>query len=151
MISKVATISSPVEWRIGETIVGLITLVLMTLSLTASLDASAEFFVTKDDQGRRHISNLPPNGFANNGKIRPTYDPNSIVYQHAKMREELAEQSAALVHARDQERLGINNPQYLPSAPPPARAPREGTMNLDELIELEKRGGRWQETEEDRR
>ena len=130
---------------------GLITLVLMTVSLTASLDASAEFFVTKDDQGRRHISNLPPHSFANNGKIRSTYDPNSIVYQHAKMREELAEQSAALVHARDQDRLGINNPQFLPSAPSPRRAPREGTMNLDELIELEKRGGRWQETEESRR
>ena len=67
------------------------------------------------------------------------------------MREELAEQSPALVHARDQDRLGINNPQFLPSAPSPRRAPREGTMNLDELIELEKRGGRWQETEESRR
>ena len=149
MILKAAKINSPVGWRIGEIIVGLITLVLITVSLTASPAANAEFYVRKDDLGRSHISNLPPRSFANNGKIRRAYDPNSIVYQHARMREALAEQSAALVHARDEERLNSIDRGYLPSAPPPRRAPREGTMNLNELIELEKRGGRWQGTEED--
>jgi hypothetical protein len=151
MISKMTIKISSTRWCKAESILCATVLALITIGITVSPNASAEFYVRTDDLGRRHISNLPPRSFANNGGIRRAYDPSSIVYQHARMLEALAEQSDALEHAVEHEALGSKYPKFALPGPPIRRAPREGMMNLDELIELEKRGGHWQGAAEEQR
>lgn len=106
-------------------------------------DAVAEFYVWNDDQGRKHVSNIPARGFAGVGNIRSAYDPNSIVYQHARMLDTLAEQSAAIAHKREAERRRTELERREGQTGVNRHTPREGIMSLDELIALEKRGGRW--------
>ncbi len=128
-------------------------IVVVTVWLLYSPVSSAEFYARRDHLGRTHLSNLPPRSFDHNGEIRRAYDPNSIVYQHAKMLEALADQSAEIAQAQEQEAREIENKAAVLGAlkAPPARGlPREGNMNLDELIALEKRGGRWQPGIEER-
>lgn len=105
-------------------------------------DACAEFYVWRDAMGHKRISNLPPQGFASNGDLRSAHDPNSIVYQHARMLEILNSQREAI--ARERERGGSDIDELAGRAPAVRNMPREGIMNLDELIALEKRGGRWE-------
>lgn len=119
-------------------------LILATAGVVHSPITAAEFYVRNDHLGRKHVSNLSPHGFTRNGEIRSAYDPNSIVYQHAKMLETLAAESAALAQAREQQAHDSDNKIIALQPRPTRRAPREGAMNLDELIDLEKRGGRWQ-------
>ena len=125
-------------------------LAIATVWLTYNSVAFAEFYPRNDHLGRKHLSNLPPHSFGHNGEIRPAYDPNSIVYQHAKMREALAEQSAAIVQAQEQEARETEPSATALEAPTVRHLLKEGNMNLDELIALEKRGGQWQADDEGR-
>ena len=124
-------------------------LVLATVWLAHSPITSAEFYPRNDHLGRKHLSNLPPRSFDRNGEIRRAYDPNSIVYQHQRMLEALAAQSAVIAQAREQEaRETENRAAALEAlhAPPVRRPPREGNMNLDELIRWRNAVGCGKET-----
>lgn len=116
------------------------TLLMLALMISAGGDAAAEFHVWRDAAGHKHVSTVPARGYRAERTLRPAYDPNSIVYQHRRMRERLQlltarlDEQAALAEREE----GADQP-----TPPVRRAPREGVMNLDELIALEKRGGRW--------
>ncbi len=118
------------------------TLLMLSLMVLAGGEAAAEFHVWHDAAGHRHVSTVPARGYRTERTLRPGYDPNSIVYQHRRMRERLQLLAAQLDEqaALAQREAGADQPT---SAPPQRRAPREGVMNLDELIALEKRGGRW--------
>jgi hypothetical protein len=115
--------------------------VLIAIAWIFADGASAEFHVWRDDQGGKHISNVPAQGFIGDGDIRSTYDPNSIVYQHARLLDTLAAQGEAIARRHEQERRGFEIEQRPRQTPVDRSAPREGVMNLDELIALEKRGG----------
>jgi hypothetical protein len=122
-------------------------LVIATATLLHSPYAVAEFYARQDHLGRKHLSNLPPSGFNRNGEIRQAYNPNSIVYQHAKMLEALAVENATITEASELEAREADNRRISLQArqsPTARRGPREGNMNLEELIALDKRGGRWQ-------
>ena len=107
----------------------------------------ADFYTRVDRDGTRHISNVPPNGFDNNGDIRRAYDPNSIVYQHRNMLDALAAQGEEIARKAENSRARSALPESVVRPPVlVGRGPREGVMNLDELIELEKRGGRYERT-----
>jgi len=136
-------------WAACELILWLGTVVIVTACVVRSPNASAEFYSRNDHLGRRHISNLPPHGFARNGEIRRSYDPNSIVYQHAQMLEALAAQSAAIAQSVEQDQYAYKTEITARRSPRIRRVPREGSMNLDDLIALEKRGGRWQSEVDD--
>jgi hypothetical protein len=106
--------------------------------------ASAEFYQWVDDNGRKHISNIPSRGVRADGTLREAYDPNSIVYQHTEMLSSLRREAVAMEQEREraaaqaaQRSVRLSDPRSIPPS-----APAEGWMNLDELIQLEKRGGR---------
>ena len=105
-------------------------------------EAAAEFHVWHDAAGHKHVSSVPARGYRAERTLRPGYNPNSIVYQHRRMRERLQLLAAELDEqaALAEQEAGADPPIL---APPVRRSPREGVMNLDELIALEKRGGRW--------
>lgn len=118
------------------------TFLVLGLMVFTGGEAAAEFHVWRDAAGHKHVSTVPARGYRAERTLRPAYDPNSIVYQHPRMRERLQVLAAQLDEqaALAQRETGADQPT---SAPPVRRAPREGVMNLDELIALEKRGGRW--------
>ena len=105
-------------------------------------EPAAEFYVFFDGEGRRHVSNIPAYGFTARGAIKSPYDPNSIVYQHGRLREDLTRQAEDIALRREREQISAELPPEIQQTQVLRRAPREGIMNLDELIELEKRGGR---------
>ncbi len=105
-------------------------------------EAAAEFHVWHDAAGHKHVSSVPARGYRAERRLKPQYDPNSIVYQHRRMRERLQLLDAELEHQAATAQGEAIADQPAPS-PPVRGAPREGVMNLDELIALEKRGGRW--------
>jgi len=116
-------------------------LVLGLLVVTCG-EAAAEFHVWRDAAGHKHVSSVPARGYRAERSLKPQYDPNSIVYQHRRMRERLQLLQAQLEQqaATAQREASADHPA---PAPPVRGVPREGIMNLDELIALEKRGGRW--------
>jgi len=118
------------------------TALIFIVGCLAGTDARAEFYVWYDDEGHKHISNVPAQGFTRSGDVRDAYDPNSIVYQHALMLDQLTQQGRKIAFDRDNERRG-SEAELPVERKSVARAARRGrTMNLDELIALEKRGGR---------
>lgn len=95
-----------------------------------------------DAAGQKRISTIARNGFDAFGELRDAYNPNSLIYQHREMRKILAQQAAQIVaeQALTDETEALN--------PMPAhgvRVPKEGIMGLGDLIELERRGGRYQD------
>lgn len=121
-------------------------LVLAVCGLTCG-NAVAEFHVWRGANGHKHVSTVPVRGYRPDRTLRPGYDPNSIVYQHRRLRERLHLLDRQLEHeaAIAQREASADHSDQ---SPPVRRAPREGVMNLDELIALEKRGGRWIGAEE---
>lgn len=120
-------------------------LVTMLACVVAS-DAGAEFHVWYDARGHKQVSTVPTQGFDRNGAIRSAYNPNSIVYQHTRMRRALAAQSYEITLRREQEAANALEIKHGARETREVRhAPREGIMNLDELIALDKRGGRYQD------
>lgn len=103
--------------------------------------AQAEFHVWIEPSGRKHISSIPRTGFTANGMLAGRHNPNSIVFQQRKMIARLNEQAVAIA-ALEAEKARAAETIEQPSALRRI-APREGTMNLDQLIDLEKRGGRY--------
>ena len=65
-----------------------------------SMDANAEFFVWRGADAHRQISNVPARGFTADGEIRRSYNPNSIVYQHARMIDALVVREKEIVSER---------------------------------------------------
>ncbi|MGR9090833.1 MAG: hypothetical protein ACU85U_09670 [Gammaproteobacteria bacterium] len=106
-------------------------------------EASAEFHVWRDADGRKHVSTIPARGYRADRTLRPGYDPNSIVYQHQRMLGHLH----ALSEEIEQRAAADGREAIADASATPAvaarRAPREGLMTLDELVALKKRGGRW--------
>ncbi len=103
---------------------------IVLLGLAWVADAVAEFHVWNGADGRKHVSSLPAHAFRPDGSIRPAHDPRSIVHQHARLRERLVREAEAL--AREALAAGEERPA--------GRVDR--TLGLDDLIALEKRGGR---------
>lgn len=111
--------------------------------------ANAGFYHWFDDQGRKHVSNIPRSGIRADGRLRADYDPNSIVYQHRGLLAALRQHAAAIERERERKRELAEPQATKPADPTVGRvsarrgAPKEGSMDLDDLIRLEKRGGRW--------
>ena len=107
---------------------------------------AAGFHVWIDESGRKQVSTIPRNGFNQAGEVRRPYDPNSLTSQYHEMRRTLALQAAEITRQQiARERIENQSPTDLPSYLPPqaATAPREGIMDLRDLIQLESRGGRY--------
>jgi hypothetical protein len=118
------------------------TALVLVIGCLGCADARAEFFVWYDDEGHKHVSNVAAQGFTGDGDVRGAYDPRSIVYQHARMLDKLTQQGREIAFERDNERRRseVELPAERKSM---VRAASGGRMlNLDELIALEKRGGR---------
>lgn len=115
---------------------------LSAVLLFGDMAFAAEIHVWTDRDGHRNVSNIPPHGFDKSGKLRRQYDPNSIQFQHFQMRRALEGQAERLALEASQE-----NPSTgaTPSEVSVVRAPKEGIMGLRELIQLERRGGRYLE------
>ncbi|MEM7467128.1 MAG: hypothetical protein AAF387_09605 [Pseudomonadota bacterium] len=104
---------------------------------------AGDMHVWTDGQGRKQVSTIPQHGFDANGDIRRSYDPNSIQYQHLMLRKSLREQAEALAAAEiSDSEVSLDLPA---DSRPVVRAPREGIMGLRQLIQLERRGGRYEE------
>ncbi len=118
--------------------------VLFVVLLCAASSAVADFHVFTDRDGKRHVSNIAPEGFASNGSIKPKYDPNSVVYQYPMMLRQLNEMRIES-EQRAREEAGLDPEVHVIRAAAPTfeEGPKEGLMGLQGLIELEKRGGRW--------
>ena len=120
-----------------------VAVVIAALSCFMSPPIVAEFYVWETADGRRMVSTIAPQGFSAPNAIRAEYDPGSIEFQHRRLTERLAAQAKRIERARaDSEQLTPHGSDREPGFPA-NRAPREGMMNLDELIELEKRAGRY--------
>ena len=121
--------------------------VLFVITCLISLSTYADFYVWTNSHGQRQVSNVPHSGFTEAGRLKQAYDPNSIVYQHAQMLEAIAVQGEEIALQLDLGSEALDRDTFAESIIRPVRAaPREGLMSLDELIELEKRGGRYYET-----
>lgn len=73
--------------------------VLLTLwaaALLVTRQAHAEFYRWTDTSGQLRISNIPPQGVANDGSVAPSYNPSSIPAQQAALRARLKARDAAL-------------------------------------------------------
>lgn len=131
---------------------------LLSLSLSTSIYATDEeeetikFHVINDGQAK-HISMIPSKGYDSHGDIKPGYNPNSIVYQHAALLENLRQEQLDLDKEAEEEALvEIELEQRGTSqAPNTRKAKSKGNIFLrraanqgvlDELIQLEKRAGR---------
>ena len=109
------------------------------------------FNVIKEDNGQRHISIIPESGYAKDGEILESYDPNSIVYQHARMLEDLRMEHIELTRRSNDDSATAgktvmprdnSSPQSSSGNMISDPAPDTGKTDLEKLIELEKRGGR---------
>ena len=118
---------------------------LFVVVMSAAHGVAANFQVFTDRDGNRHVSNIAPEGFAADGTIKPAYDPNSIVYQYPLMLQRLR-QMRIESELRAREEAGLNDEADVIRAASRTRSvgPKEGLLGLQGLIELEKRGGRWQ-------
>ena len=101
---------------------------------------AADIHVWTDDEGHRNISTIPPHGFDRQGKLRRQYDPNSIGFQHHEMQRALKAQATSLQQEKEIVVEAIEPQRETARA---IRAPKEGIMGLGELIQLERRGGRY--------
>lgn len=106
-------------------------------------EASAEFHVWRDPDGRKTVSTIPARGYRADRTLRPGYDPNSIVYQHQRMLDHLQSLAQQIEQEAAADRRAAAAAAPTQAAQAARHGPREGLMNLDELIALEKRGGRW--------
>ena len=106
---------------------------------------AAEFHVFTDPQGQRRISNIPPQGIGQNGEIRRGYDPRQLPAQQRRLVEQLRAEDARLERLERErtERDQTKDEAQRQATVNPA-APTEGFLDLQELIELERRGGRYQ-------
>ena len=105
--------------------------------------SAEDLHVWTDQEGRRNISTIPPEGFDKRGRLRKQYDPNSIRFQHYQMLRSLETQARKLQleQGKESEPAMVVSDEIIPSL----RAPKEGIMGLRELIRLERRGGRYLE------
>lgn len=125
------------------------TVVLLAAVTSVHAEESIRFNVVKDDATERHISIVPETGYTENGVLKNSHNPNSIVYQHARMLERLRRESREISAA---EEIADADPAVIdPLAGTPVEekkpdpvfsAGRERKTVLEELIELEKRSGR---------
>ena len=74
-------------------------------------DEELRFAVVDEIGQQRHISIIPKAGYDQDGNVRDSHNPNSIVYQHARMLKALQTENleinrqAALSYATDNETL----------------------------------------------
>ena len=105
--------------------------------------SAEDLHVWTDQDGRRNISTIPPEGFDKRGRLRKQYDPNSIQFQHHQMLRALEIQAKRLELEQGKESLPVMT--LSDEITQPLRAPKEGIMGLRGLIQLERRGGRYLE------
>jgi hypothetical protein len=87
-----------VSWSAVRSLLGLAIGLLVTVCCART--AVAEFHLWVDADGQRRISNIAPHGIMNDGGVRKSFHPNSVVAQHARMRVILERQGAALAAAQ---------------------------------------------------
>lgn len=116
---------------------------LILAALTLSSGTQAEFYAWTDKDQERHVSNIPAAGFTEDGKLKNTYNPHAIDYQYRKMLQRLRKDSEAIEQEAMEESMSeIEWPVVTQKPAPKVAAPKEGMLNLRELIDLEKRSGR---------
>ena len=115
------------------------------------MPAAAEFQVFTDQNGNRHVSKISPAGLTRSGNLKPAYSPNSVVHQYPLMLERLRLQREELAREAMVARAAQAKKAERDSKPKPVArkrqgedaGPKEGMLGLQGLIQLEKRGGRW--------
>jgi len=61
------------------------------------------FNVVENNAGKRHVSIIPKSGYDENGEIKDNYNPNSIVFQHAQMVQELLKENREIMQDAEEE------------------------------------------------
>ena len=122
--------------------------ILLAAVTSVHADESIRFNVVKDDATERHISIIPGAGYTENGVLKHSHNPNSIVYQYARMLERLRRESreiSAADEVMDTGSQALDPRMGTPAEENPERVfatDRERKTVLKELIELEKRSGK---------
>ena len=114
---------------------------LIVLMLQGENLPAEDLHVWTDQEGHRNISTIPPEGFDKRGRLRKQYDPNSIQFQHHQMLRALEIQAKRLELEQGKESEPVMT--VSDEITQPLRAPKQGIMGLRELIQLERRGGRY--------
>ncbi len=116
---------------------------LLVVLLTGPAAANAEFYAWTDRDQERHISNIPAQGFTADGQLKNSHNPQAIDFQYQHMLEALRNESEAIEQELQQENERKNElPAVSKKRVVRVGVPKEGMMNLRELIDLEKRSGR---------
>lgn len=116
-----------------------------------------QFNVVRDGKQERHISMIPEAGYTRDGRIRESYNPNSIVHQYDQMLRNLRQEYRELSMTSDSESAPeVERPEPISVRAKQAAAPagnifknRSEKTDLEVLIELEKRAGRKKPTPHD--
>ena len=138
----------------------MIAMTIVTLPMLVQADSTTDpasdlrFYII-DEGGKRHISMIPSAGYDQSGQIRARANPNSIMYQHNQLLEQLKQEQAELEWQAEQDALkAIEAEQKLMEQQQENEAGlssnpvgnvylgRGSGPLLEQLIELEKRGGR---------
>ncbi len=109
------------------------------------------FHSVDSSSGHRHISMIPPEGYAADGRIKGEHNPNSIQYQHIKLIERISRENDELLRIAEQKKREqqslqnatqqtAGNAESVSSSGPLGMNARSNV--LEKLIELENRGGR---------
>ncbi len=124
--------------------------------ISAADTEDLHFHVVKKHGDSRHISMIPSRGYLANGKVRNNYDPNSVVYQQRILLKYLEEEQTELDRLadeafRDKLQVQQDTDSFLERIIPRTntdiiRSPGKNGL-LEDLIELEKRGGKVKATE----
>ncbi len=133
--------------------------IIFIFSILSSITQAADteilhFHVVKDSPKGKLVSNIPKSGYKHNGSVKHSHNPNSIVYQQKELMKRLqAEQEQMdyeaemeLQEEMDKQQQGEESDSLLGRmfVQPDRDIIREssGKGILEDLIRLEKRGGR---------
>lgn len=133
----------------------LILTVFLSSHCPASDDSALQFHVVSPDGKGRIAANIAPEGIRQDGTIISDHHPNSIIYQHRKMMQELAQEDAALkLELEEETEQMTGSPGFFNESRSLLNSGQKNVPGniflnnrasktvLQELIELEKRAGR---------
>ena len=82
------------------------------------------FDVVENNGGKRHISIIPKSGYDENGEIKDSYNPNSIVFQHARMVQELLKENREIMLNAEEESAVVTEESITQEMPEQEQAGR---------------------------